>query len=66
METKHRPREDVTQSKPTKVLLHMAEKDDEWAGVAIRLDTEERHRFRNLNELRKWLKSLCRRKGSNP
>jgi hypothetical protein len=65
MKTNQRPKEDVTKSKPTKVLLHMAEKDEEWAGVAIRLDTEERHRFRNLNELRKWLKSLCRPKGGN-
>jgi len=64
MKAQRSPEDEITRSKPTKILLHMAKKDEEWAGVAIRFDTQERHRFRNLDELRRWLKSLyTRRRG---
>jgi len=50
------------ESKPEKVLLHMARTDDDWAGVAIRFDGEESYRFRSLSGLVAWLSGLRKRK----
>jgi len=42
-------------TKPQKVLLHMARKDGEWAGVATNFKTEKILRFQSLRELVNWL-----------
>jgi hypothetical protein len=51
-------RAQATESKPEKVLLHMARTDDDWAGVAIRFDGAEPYRFGSLKVLVAWLSSL--------
>jgi len=45
----------TTETRPEKVLLQMAIKDGDWAGIAIRFETEERHRFSGLWGLVTWL-----------
>ena len=42
-------------SKPVKVLLHMACVDDDWAGKAILINKKEEYRFKSLKELAGWL-----------
>ena len=43
-------------SNPVKVLLHMVQVGDDWAGKAADFDRREEHRFRSLDELVAWLK----------
>lgn len=45
------------ESRPQKVLLHMAKFDGEWAGKATNFTTEENFKFKNLQELFDWLKN---------
>jgi len=45
----------ATKSKPQKVLLHMAQNDDGWAGKAIYFDRDEEFNFASLEELVDWL-----------
>jgi hypothetical protein len=52
---------ETSQTKPEKVLLHMARKDGDWAGVAIRFQGGEQHTFRNLKSLVSWLARLRKR-----
>lgn len=61
MKTK-KPSARATESKPEKVLLHMARTEDGWAGMAIRFDGEETYRFRSLSGLFAWLVSLRKRR----
>ena len=46
----------ILASNPVKVLLHMVQVGDDWAGKAADFDLREEHRFRNLDELVAWLK----------
>jgi hypothetical protein len=46
-----------TESRPQKVLLHMAKLGGEWAGKATDFSTEENFKFKNLQELFDWLKN---------
>jgi hypothetical protein len=50
-----------TESKPEKVLLHMARTGEGWAGVAIRFSGEEPYRFASLRLLFEWLTDLRRK-----
>jgi hypothetical protein len=52
---------ETSQTKPEKVLLHMARKDGDWAGVAIRFQGGEEHTFRSLKGLVSWLAHLGKR-----
>jgi hypothetical protein len=61
MRTK-KPTARATESKPEKVLLHMARTEDGWAGTAIRFDGEESYRFQSLGGLFAWLVNLRKRK----
>jgi hypothetical protein len=45
----------AAESKPEKVLLHMARSGGDWAGVAIRFDGEQPYKFHSLNSLVAWL-----------
>jgi len=49
-------------AKPQKVLLHMAPKDDDWAGKATCFSGGEEYLFENLEDLFAWL----RRRRGNP
>ena len=51
-----------TRTKPEKVLLHMARKDGDWAGLAIRFDGEDPHKFQSLKDLFTWLSGLRTKK----
>lgn len=46
----------TTQSKPVKVLLHMARTEGDWAGKAADISHNQECRFRSLTELMSWLK----------
>jgi len=43
-------------SNPVKVLLHMVQIGDDWAGKAADFGRQEECRFQNLGELVAWLK----------
>jgi len=47
----------TAQSKPTKILLHLAKTEDDWAGKAIDFGQNNEYRFLNLTELMNWLKN---------
>ena len=47
-------------TKPQKVLLHMARKDNDWAGKATCFSGGEEYLFENLEDLFAWLR---RRRG---
>ena len=49
-------------TKPQKVLLHMARKDNDWAGKATCFSGGEEYVFDNLEDLFAWLR---RRWGEN-
>lgn len=43
-------------SNPVKILLHMVQIGEDWAGRASDFGRHEEFRFRNLSELTMWLK----------
>jgi hypothetical protein len=45
----------TTQSKPVKVLLHMARAGGDWAGKAADISHNQQCQFRSLKELMGWL-----------
>jgi len=52
---KNEKMQEKAESKPQKVLLHMARKNGEWAGMATNFKTEKNYKFRSLKELFNWL-----------
>jgi len=52
-------------SKPQKVLLHMARKGGEWAGKATHFEREEQYTFTNLEDLLAWLESRTISRGKS-
>jgi len=46
------------QSRPQKILLHIARKDGNWVGKATSFSTKEEYTFQSLTDLFRWLDRL--------
>jgi hypothetical protein len=56
MKKKNKP-SPAADSKPLKVLLHMARQGGDWAGKATHFEREEQYSFGTLQELFDWLEN---------
>jgi len=48
-------------SKPVKLLLHMAQVGDDWAGKAINISQNGEYQFCSLADLAAWLNQIDRK-----